>query len=71
VSDPDYIVVRDPSEPSLHGKWFDKNELPLSTPHGDELGPPETYVPSLDIEVRKDGAVAQVYIPASNRDSDS
>lgn len=61
----DYIVIRDPDEPSISGKWYDRNDILPSVVAADprmDL----TYTPTPFIEVREDGAVAQVWMRKRN-----
>lgn len=61
MSEPNYVVIRDPDAPEYSGKWFDLSafrEDAEEISYGEEV----VYVPTSFIEVRDDGAVAQVYM---------
>lgn len=71
MSEPNYVVIRDPDYPSLSGKWFDLERYRIDGAV-DRVGIEReatglsvevvNYVPTAFIEVRADGAVAQVYM---------
>lgn len=60
MNDADYVVIRDPEEESINGRWYDlRHVAPLP---GGPTGPLAVYTPTPFIETRDDGAVAQVYM---------
>lgn len=68
MNDADYVVIRDPEEESINGRWYDlRHVAPLP---GGPKGPLAVYTPTPFIEVRDDGAVAQVYMRAREPEPD-
>lgn len=67
MSDPNYVVIRDPEYEQVNGKWYDLNadRSPFPLPPG-EVGEEILFVATPFIEVREDGAVAQVYMRREN-----
>lgn len=68
-SGPDYIVNIDPDEPSISGTWYDIRELREGLPfdrYATTNRFQKIYEPTTFIEVRSDGAVAQVWMPRRN-----
>lgn len=59
---PDYVVIRDPANPSIDGKWYDLEKLYDFSPLVEASGESYHYHPTGEFEVRDDdGAVAQVW----------
>jgi hypothetical protein len=58
MRDPDYVVIRDPEEPRISGTWYDLTAVLPGRRSGNAI----SYAPTPFIEVRDDGAVAQVYM---------
>ena len=68
MSEPDYVVIVDPNEPSVNGRWFDRAAGSPFPRRGSEPTTVATYVPTPLIETRSDGAVAQVYMRKEEHD---
>jgi hypothetical protein len=60
-SDHDYIVIRDPDHPKS-GTWYDLNELRSQIPAQSAARAGAEFAPTPFIEIRADGAVAQVWM---------
>jgi hypothetical protein len=62
---PNYVSIWAPDTPAIHGKWFDVSVLggpecvPAPFPEGAQV---ITFVPTGMIDVRDDGAVAEIFM---------
>ena len=60
-SEADYVVIRDPDLGIRSGWWYDRAQMLRAV---EVMAPGRVYTPTPFIEVRSDGVVAQIYMPA-------